>query len=436
MYWAVQFDNPAVLAKAEQQLQEEIDTSRNHAAIILWSMAYETSNTEARTRFITTEAERAREIDPTRLITAALLVRTEGNTKIVDDALGKALDVIGANEYIGWYENRPETADVTQWRIAYQKPLIMSELGGEAKAGLHGGPNDRWTEEYQANIYRHQSGMLNRIPQLSGISPWILMDFRSPKRTLAGMQDGFNRKGLISEQGEKRQAFYVLQKAYKDKVVTMSDSKPDNVSRSLPEQPVPHFANADVGSPKLTGSATPTGSGFDMIAGGADIWEKTDQFHFAYREISGDFDIAVRVESFTPAHPYSKAGLMLRESLDTASAHFMFFVFSDNRARNNNLGGYEMQFRSQTGDNCQAIYPEIRPPAPPEFPAAYPNSWLRMTRRGNRFSAYGSTDGQNWKLYGEKTLALADTLKVGMALTSHNPDTAAKASFRDYREVK
>jgi beta-glucuronidase len=219
VYWALQFDNPKVLDKAEQQLEEEINTSRNHAAIILWSMANETPATEARTRFITTEAELARQLDPTRLITAALLVRAEGTTKIVDDPLGKALDVIGTNEYIGWYEQKPETADVTEWRIAYQKPMIMSELGGDAKAGLHGGPNDRWTEEYQANIYRHQLGMLNKIPQLRGMSPWILMDFRSPNRPLAGIQDGFNRKGLISDQGEKKQAFYVLQKAYKEKTV-------------------------------------------------------------------------------------------------------------------------------------------------------------------------------------------------------------------------
>jgi beta-glucuronidase len=219
VYWAIQFDNPKVLAKAEQQLDEEIETSRNHAAIILWSMANETPNNEARTRFITTLANHARELDPTRLITAALLVRAEGHTKIVDDPLGKALDVIGTNEYVGWYEQTPEGADTTEWRIDYQKPLIMSEFGGGAKAGLHGADTERWTEEYQASIYRHQIGMLNRIPQLRGMSPWILMDFRSPTRNLAGIQDGFNRKGLISDQGQKKAAFFVLQKAYVDKTV-------------------------------------------------------------------------------------------------------------------------------------------------------------------------------------------------------------------------
>ncbi len=219
VYWAVQFDNAKVLAKAEQQLDEEIGTSRNHASIVLWSMANETPNNEARTQFIRTLAQRARALDPTRLITAALLVRADGHTKIVDDPLGQALDVIGANEYIGWYEGHPETADLTQWKIAYDKPLIVSEFGGDAKAGVHGDESQRWTEEYQANIFRHQLPMLDRIPQLRGMSPWLLMDFRSPNRVLSGIQDEFNRKGLISDQGEKKQAFYVLQKAYKEQSI-------------------------------------------------------------------------------------------------------------------------------------------------------------------------------------------------------------------------
>jgi beta-glucuronidase len=223
VYWALLFDQERVYAKARQQLEEEIETSRNHAAIILWSMANETPNQEARTRFISALAARARELDSTRLITAALLVRAEGQTKIVDDPLGKVLDVIGVNEYIGWYEQHPESADRTRWRVDYQKPMIVSEFGADAKAGLHGGENERWTEEFQANIYRHQLAMLNRIPQLRGVSPWILMDFRAPRRMLPEIQNGFNRKGIISDQGEKKAAFYVLQKAYQGKSIGRAD---------------------------------------------------------------------------------------------------------------------------------------------------------------------------------------------------------------------
>jgi hypothetical protein len=172
--------------------------------IILWSVANETPNTEARTKYLTTMVELAHELDPTRLVTAALLVRTEknpddhGTTKIVDDPLGKALDVIGTNEYIGWYEQHAEGADTTTWDIRYDKPLIMSEWGGDAKAGNHAGVRSApaLTEEYQAEIYRHQIPMLNKIPQLRGTSPRLLMDsFRLPRQP--GLQDNFNCKGLI-----------------------------------------------------------------------------------------------------------------------------------------------------------------------------------------------------------------------------------------------
>jgi beta-glucuronidase len=215
-YWALQFSNPVVMTKAQQQLGEMIRRDRNKASIILWSVANETPNTPARTVFLSTLAGKAHELDPSRLVTAALLVRGDGNTKIVDDPLGKSLDVIGANEYIGWYEKTPEDAAKTTWSIAYDKPLVISEFGGDAKFGLHGGEHDRWTEEYQANIFRNQIVMLNKITQLRGMSPWLLMDFRSPVRELPGVQDDFNRKGLISPDGQKKQAFFILQKAYKD----------------------------------------------------------------------------------------------------------------------------------------------------------------------------------------------------------------------------
>ena len=195
-----------------------------------------------------------------------------------------------------------------------------------------------------------------------------------------------------------------------------------------------HFANVDVGSPSLAGSVTAVDAGWDLVAGGVDIWDSADQFHFVFEDVAGDFDIAVRVESFTPAHLYSKAGLMIRETLEADSAHLMFVLFADDAPRNNNLGAYEMQFRRAAGRGCEAIYPAVRPPAPPEFPAAYPDSWLRVSRRGDRFSAFASVDGRTWKQYGETVLPLAGQLKVGPALTSHNPQVAAKAAFRDYTE--
>ena len=215
-------------------------------------------------------------------------------------------------------------------------------------------------------------------------------------------------------------------------------SKSRNVKgkQPSPDHQFSGFRSLDIGSPELAGSTKQVEAGWDVIAGGADIWETSDQFHFLCKQVSGDFDIAIRVESFTPAHLYSKAGLMIRETMNADSPHLMFLVFADNASRNNNLGAYEMQFRSVAGGDCQAIYPAVRPPAPPGFPAAYPNSWLRIQRRGDRFSGFASTDGKNWKLYAAQTLTLPSLVYVGPALTSHDPQKTAKACFRNYAESR
>ncbi|MDH3254049.1 MAG: beta-glucuronidase, partial [Acidobacteriota bacterium] len=121
-----------------------------------------------------------------------------------------------ANEYVGWYGGVPEDAPDLEWETIYEKPLVVSEFGGGALAGYHGDEATRWTEEYQANLYRNQIAMLRKIPFLAGTSPWILADFRSPRRLLPGIQEYWNRKGLISETGVKKQAFFVLQSFYRE----------------------------------------------------------------------------------------------------------------------------------------------------------------------------------------------------------------------------
>jgi len=215
-----------------------------------------------------------------------------------------------------------------------------------------------------------------------------------------------------------------------------STSQPNALGKSpaASSRSSPHFVNQDIGSPQLAGSAIPMETGWDVLAGGVDIWENADQFHFVFKEVTGDFDFAVRVERFEPAHLYSKAGLMIRENLTAESAHLMFLVFPTNESRNNNLGGYEMQFRPAAGTGCHAIYPVVRPPAPPEFPATYPNCWLRVARRENQFLAFASTDGTEWKLYAQQVLSLLTTVKLGLALTSHNAQVMAHAAFRNYTE--
>lgn len=218
VYWTILWDNPATLENARNQLSEMIARDQNRAAIIIWSMANETPVGDARQAFLKKLIAHARSLDPTRLISAAMERHyVEGTTtQVIDDPLGEFVDLFGCNEYVGWYDGLPEKIDRVEWKMKYQKPLIMTEFGAEAPYGNHGDPLTRWTEEYQENVYQHQVSMLKRIPFLRGACPWILMDFRSPRRPLPGIQDFFNRKGLISDRGEKKKAFYVMQKYYRE----------------------------------------------------------------------------------------------------------------------------------------------------------------------------------------------------------------------------
>jgi beta-glucuronidase len=215
VYWTIQWTNPATLDNAKRQLSEMIERDKNRASVVIWSVGNETPPGSARLAFMSELVHVARQLDPSRLVSAALeRGGADPNVQTIDDPLGAELDVLGCNEYLGWYDGSPERPDAVTWQTRYDKPLIMTEFGADALAGLHGDALTRWTEEYQASVYAHQVRMLERIPFLRGMTPWILADFRSPRRPLPGIQDYWNRKGLISNRGEKKQAFYVLKKFY------------------------------------------------------------------------------------------------------------------------------------------------------------------------------------------------------------------------------
>jgi beta-glucuronidase len=219
VYWDIAWTSSAALANAKQQLRESIARDHNRASVIFWSLSNETPVRADRTAFLKSLADDARQLDSTRLITSALNhMEDDGpDHHILNDPAGDSLDVIGLNEYYGWYTGRPEDSDRQQWQTRFNKPVIVSEFGAETPYGRHGDSATRWTEEYQANLYVHQLTMIDKIPGLAGLSPWLLMDFRSPRRPLAGVQDYFNRKGLLSGLGQRKKAFFVLQNYYRGK---------------------------------------------------------------------------------------------------------------------------------------------------------------------------------------------------------------------------
>ncbi|MEQ8473526.1 MAG: glycoside hydrolase family 2 TIM barrel-domain containing protein [Marinoscillum sp.] len=221
VYWTIDWENEAVYANAENQLVDMINRDKNRASIVMWSVANETPISEPRTKFLMNLAAKVREMDKARLLTGALEPHTKDGFRVIDDPFGQNLDVIGINNYCGWYGGTPESCAGQEWKTIYDKPLIISEFGGGALQGMHGDINERWTEEYQEAVYKNNIEMLKGIPFLRGTTPWILMDFFSARRPLPNIQDYWNRKGLISDQGIRKKAFYTLQNYYSEAPVQL-----------------------------------------------------------------------------------------------------------------------------------------------------------------------------------------------------------------------
>lgn len=281
----IDWGNPDTLNLAQTQVTDNVSRDLNRAAVVMWSVANETMpQSAARLAFLKALAATVRSLDASNRPIAAALIGdkvkefqevtkrlvaemlrdpeiTGRSTKLrlqtmaddlfggdldkvlnseievmLSDQLGEVVDIVGYNEYFGWYYSssmsrslpvNEETVRRTMFKImkdirfrnVFGKPMIISEFGAGAKKGYVSslGPGKLWSEEYQAQVYNYQLDMLDRNDSVQGMSPWILKDFRSASRELNYIQELYNRKGVVSEKGEKKQAFFVLQKFYKEK---------------------------------------------------------------------------------------------------------------------------------------------------------------------------------------------------------------------------
>ena len=213
VYWAIAFDNPVAYEDAENQLLELITRDRNRASVIVWGVGNENADTDARYLFMSRLAEAARRADASRLIGAACLINRE--TVEIQDRLAAHLDLIGLNEYFGWYE--PDFTGLERLLANSRpgKPVVISEVGADAQAGHHGAPGTLFTEENQAHVFTRQLEILEQASYIQGFCPWILYDYRTERRQTR-FQRGWNRKGLIAEDKETRKlAFHVLAEHYR-----------------------------------------------------------------------------------------------------------------------------------------------------------------------------------------------------------------------------
>jgi len=212
VYWAIDFTNPETYKNAENQLTELIKRDRNRASVIIWSVGNENADTDERLQFMSSLARKAKELDPSRLVSAACLV--DHTNLMIKDRLVDYLDIIGINEYYGWYA--PDFNDLIRVfnNSNPQKPVVITEFGADALKGARGTVHDLGTEDCQLHIFKMQTETLGKIPFIHGTAPWILYDFRCPRRTSA-LQLEYNRKGLLSEDKTyKKPAFYVMKEFY------------------------------------------------------------------------------------------------------------------------------------------------------------------------------------------------------------------------------
>jgi len=214
VYWTISWLNADTYNNAEKQLSDLMIRDKNRSSVIVWSVGNETPLSDPRFNFMSKLVAKARSLDDTRLVAAALEVHREGNTVIINDPLGDKLDLVSFNEYAGWYWSNTKDMLNYKFDIRFNKPVVVTEFGADALGGFHADDETRWSEEYQELLYINQFKMLTLISGLRGMIPWILVDFRSPRRQHPYYQDFWNRKGLISETGKKKKAFFTLKSFY------------------------------------------------------------------------------------------------------------------------------------------------------------------------------------------------------------------------------
>ncbi len=228
VYWDMDFGNKKTLALARKMQSDNIIRDKNRASIILWSVANETKRNkkgaalEERTSFLRTLITDIREVDDTRLITSALHKAKPKNKDgrrvyVIDDSLARYIDVVSVNTYQGWYSDmKLEDVAKIKWELPKDKPFLFSEFGAGALYGYRDDNLAKFSEDYQAEYYKANIEMCRNIDGLDGLSPWILKDFKSPRRMHGQFQQYWNRKGIISPEGNFKAAFGVLRGWYNE----------------------------------------------------------------------------------------------------------------------------------------------------------------------------------------------------------------------------
>ena len=183
---------------------------------------------------------------------------------------------------------------------------------------------------------------------------------------------------------------------------------------AAPPPPATNLTSQDVGQVAAAGSTTISNGIYTVRASGADIWGTQDEFRFTYLSLAGDGEITARVDSLTATNGWTKAGVMIRETLSANSRYAYSMVSAAN--------GVDFQYRGSTGGYAASSGTFDRVTRAPY--------WVRLRRAGNVFTAYVSADGQTWRQQGSSvTITMGANVYAGLAVTSHLDGTLATAVF-------
>jgi regulation of enolase protein 1 (concanavalin A-like superfamily) len=169
------------------------------------------------------------------------------------------------------------------------------------------------------------------------------------------------------------------------------------------------WVDADIGAVPIAGSAQYSNGVFSVGGSGADIWGTADAFNFVYQPLNGDGSIQARVVSVQRADVWSKAGLMIRETLDRNAKHALMMVSA--------AKGVAMQARPATGGTSVSVSGTT---------SAAPR-WIRIVRSGDTLTGFESADGVTWTMVGSQSIPMATAVYIGIAVTSHNTSATTTA---------
>ena len=172
----------------------------------------------------------------------------------------------------------------------------------------------------------------------------------------------------------------------------------------------------DVGAPPLKGSAEfdATTRQYKITGSGADIWGRADQFHYVWREISGNFTVTATTTFLTGGIAHRKAVIMLRKSLDTDAPFVHLAIHGD--------GMPSVQFRNARADTTNTV----------DFPVEGPGAWtLKLARDGTTITVWVAKDGAPLRELGHTTSQLGSPILVGLGVSSHTLDAINTVLFSD-----